>query len=345
MTQTDKPLLEYSKLKIERVVASDSIEDDSNVDTALRPTRFEDYPGQERAKSNLKVYIQAALKRSQSLDHIILHGPPGLGKTTLAKIIAHELGSSFYQTSGPSIDKPGDLAGILAGLEPKSVLFIDEIHRLSISVEEVLYSAMEDFNVDILVGQGPTARTIKMPLSPFTLIGATTRVSMLSRPLMSRFGIQERLEFYDVDSLMTILKRNAAIWDIPLSEEAARELARRSRGTPRIANRLLRRARDFADFEGQAELAKDLVEHTLARLDIDQMGLDRMDRKILEIIRDRYDGGPVGLETLAATIGEEKSTIEEVYEPFLMHQGFLTRGPRGRELSPMGRKHLEDTQF
>jgi holliday junction DNA helicase RuvB len=345
VSETEKPLLEYSKLKIERVVTGDALEDDNSVDVALRPTRFDDYPGQERAKSNLKVYIQAALKRDQSLDHIILHGPPGLGKTTLAKIVAHELGASFYQTSGPSIDKPGDLAGILAGLEPKSVLFIDEIHRLSIAVEEVLYSAMEDFNVDILVGQGPTARTIKMPLSPFTLIGATTRVSMISRPLMSRFGIQERLEFYDVDSLMAILRRSASLWEIPLSEDAARELARRSRGTPRIANRLLRRARDFADFEAKAELSKDIVEHTLARLDIDQMGLDGMDRKILEMIRDRYDGGPVGLETLAATVGEEKSTIEEVYEPFLMHQGFLTRGPRGRELSPIGRKHLEETSF
>lgn len=306
----------------------------------LRPSRFDDYPGQDRVKENLKVYVAASRKRGKTLDHVLLHGPPGLGKTTLAKIIANELHVPFYQTSGPSIEKPGDLAGILAGIESGGVLFIDEIHRLSIMVEEVLYSAMEDFHIDIVVGQGPTARTVKMPINPFTLVGATTRVSLLSAPLLSRFGIQERLEFYDAPSLARILQRSSAIWGVHLEPDGAMELASRSRGTPRIANRLLRRVRDFADFHGQDHLGRDIVNTTLDRLEIDAKGLDRMDRKILAVIRDRYNGGPVGIETLAATVGEEKATIEEVYEPYLVHQGFLTRSPRGRELSQMGQDHL-----
>lgn len=308
---------------------------------SLRPERFDDYPGQERAKDNLKVYVEASRRRGQPLDHVLLHGPPGLGKTTLARIIANEMGVPFYQTSGPSIDKAGDLAGILAGVEPGGLLFIDEIHRLPMAVEEVLYTAMEDFCMDILVGQGPTARTVRMPVSPFTLVGATTRVSLLSAPLVSRFGIQERLEFYHDSALATILKRSAAIWGISLADDGAMELAKRSRGTPRIANRLLRRVRDFAEFQGLKNLGPEIVDVTLRRLDIDPRGLDPMDRRILIVLRDRYHGGPVGIETLAATVGEERSTVEEVYEPFLLHQGFLIRGPRGRELSEQGRRHLE----
>ncbi|MFY7927890.1 MAG: Holliday junction branch migration DNA helicase RuvB, partial [Oligoflexus sp.] len=271
----------------------------------------------------------------------IFHGPPGLGKTTLAKIVAQELGAPFYQTSGPSIDKPGDLAGILAGLEPSGVLFIDEIHRLPITVEEILYSAMEDFCVDILVGQGPTARTVRMPINPFTLIGATTRMASLSAPLLSRFGIQEHLEFYTPEALSQILLRSARLWQVELAEDGAMELARRSRGTPRIANRLLRRVRDFADFHGVSCLHRDIVDLTLTRLHIDAAGLDKMDRRILRILRDRYNGGPVGIEALSATIGDERTTIEDVYEPYLMHQGFIRRGPRGRELTALALQHLD----
>lgn len=310
---------------------------------SLRPDRFEDYPGQERAKNNLKVYVEASKLRGQPLDHVLLHGPPGLGKTTLARIIANELGVPFYQTSGPSIDKAGDLAGILAGVEKGGVLFIDEIHRLPMAVEEVLYPALEDFSMDILVGQGPTARTVRMPVNPFTLVGATTRVSLLSAPLIMRFGIDERLDFYDDTALAMILKRSASIWGIGLAEDGAMELARRSRGTPRIANRLLRRVRDFAEIQGLASLGREIVDYTLQRLDIDPCGLDPMDRRILAVIKERYNGGPVGIETLAATVGEERSTIEEVYEPFLVHHGFLIRGPRGRELSEKGYRHLEST--
>lgn len=308
---------------------------------SLRPNSFDDYPGQEKAKNNLNVYVNAAKNRKKPIDHILLHGPPGLGKTTLAKIIANELSAPFYQISGPSIDKPGDLAGILAGVEHGGVLFIDEIHRLSIVVEEVLYSAMEDFNIDIIVGQGPTARTLKMPIHPFTLIGATTRVALLSAPLISRFGIQERLEYYDVDSLATIINRSSNLCDAKISEDGSKELALRSRGTPRIANRLLRRAKDFADYRNVEEIDFETIKFTLKRLEIDECGLDHMDIKILQTIRDRYKGGPVGLDTLSSTVGEIKSTIEEVYEPFLLHQGFIERGPRGRSISPKGIKHLE----
>lgn len=333
---------------IDRYVAPEMALEDIHVeryDIALRPESFEQYPGQDRVKENLAVYVEAAKNRGGPLDHVLLHGPPGLGKTTLARIIANELGVPFHQTSGPSVDKPGDLAGILAGIEKGGVLFIDEIHRLPMAVEEVLYTAMEDFCMDILVGQGPTARTVRMPLQPFTLVGATTRVSMLSAPLLSRFGIQERLEFYSPESLAQILTRNAQIWEIPLAGDGALELARRSRGTPRVANRLLRRARDFAEYSGSNCLDRSIVELTLQRLEIDHCGLDRMDRRILRVIRDRYEGGPVGLDTLAATVGEEKSTIEDVYEPYLTHQGFITRGPRGRELSQQAFLHLDQVGF
>ena len=332
-------------ITIERYVVAHQSVDDAVVENGggqIRPTSFEEYPGQDRVKENLRVYVAASSLRKQSLDHVILHGPPGLGKTTLARIIANELGVPFYQTSGPSIGKPGDLAGILAGIEPRGVLFIDEIHRLSIEVEEVLYSAMEDFFIDILVGQGQTARTMRMPINPFTLIGATTRVASLSSPLLTRFGIQERLDFYDQESLATILRRSAIIWSIDLHAEGASELAKRSRGTPRIANRLLRRARDFAEYHSIKHIDRDVVSETLIRLEIDNLGLDRMDRIILKTIRDQYQGGPVGLDTLAATIGEEKSTIEEVYEPYLLHNGLLTRSPRGRKISQRGEDHIRE---
>ncbi|SME88643.1 Holliday junction branch migration DNA helicase RuvB [Pseudobacteriovorax antillogorgiicola] len=334
--------------EIERVILSPVADEPESQESevisgpSLRPQLFDDYPGQEAVKENLRVYVQAARKRQTPLDHSIFHGPPGLGKTTLAKIVANELGAPFYQTSGPSIDKPGDLAGILAGIEPGGVLFVDEIHRLPITVEEVLYSAMEDFCVDILVGQGPATRTVRMPINPFTLIGATTRIASISAPLISRFGIQEHLDFYSESSLAKILMRSASIWDIPLAEDGAMELAHRSRGTPRIANRLLRRVRDFADFHSVSELHRDIVDLTLSRLDIDQQGLDRMDRRILYTIRDRYRGGPVGIETLAATVGEERTTIEDVYEPYLTHKGLIQRGPRGRELSEEAINHLEN---
>jgi Holliday junction DNA helicase RuvB len=306
----------------------------------LRPLYFRDYPGQDSVKANLEIYVSAALKRKKVLDHVLLHGPPGLGKTTLAKIIANEMGAPFYQTSGPSIDRPGDLAGVLAGIEAGGILFIDEIHRLPITVEEILYSAMEDFSIDILVGQGPTARTVKMPIQPFTLVGATTRMASLSSPLLSRFGIQEHLEFYAAEALAQILKRSAQVLGISLADEGAIELSKRSRGTPRVANRLLRRVRDFADFEGLSSIDGRIVDTTLFRLGIDSLGLDKMDRKILFIIKERYNGGPVGIEALSATIGEERNTIEDVYEPYLMHQGLIRRGPRGREVTELALNHL-----
>lgn len=310
----------------------------------LRPSRFEDYPGQDRIKENLHIAVQAAKRRDQPLDHILLHGPPGLGKTTLAQIVANEVGAAFFHSSGPAIERPGDLAGVLAGMQERSVLFIDEIHRLPIAVEEVLYTAMEDFCIDVLVGQGPTARSVRMDLPPFTLIGATTRLASLSRPLVSRFGIVERLEFYDEGALSKILDRSSRIWKMKLQADGASALAKRSRGTPRVANRLLRRVRDYIDFKGMEEATIQAVDEALDRLEIDACGLDSMDRQILRVIRDRYAGGPVGLDTLAATVGEERATIEEVYEPFLVHRGYLSRLPRGRIITTMGLNHLTDLE-
>lgn len=310
------------------------------VSSPLRPRFFKDYPGQELVKANLIVYVEAAKKRQQPMDHVLLHGPPGLGKTTLASIIASELSAPFCHTSGPSIDRPGDLAGILAGLESGTLLFIDEIHRLSIQVEEVLYSAMEDFAIDLVVGQGPSARSVRMPLAPFTLVGATTRLSLLSRPFLNRFGIQERLEFYDPLSLQQIVLRTASILGVELTEEAAHRLACRSRGTPRIANRLLKRVIDFAAIALSSKIDEELVDFALKRLGIDPMGLDQTDRDILLVLHERYKGGPVGIEAIAISLGEDKATIEDVYEPFLVHQGFLVRTPRGRMLTDLGRSHL-----
>ena len=339
-------------IKIERIISplddgdiwednkSEKKDNTDNIISTIRPKNFDDYPGQYIAKENLRIYVQAALKRNIPLDHVLLHGPPGLGKTTLANIIANELNVGFYSISGPSVDKPGDLAGILAGLERGALFFIDEIHRLNSQVEEVLYSAMEDFSIDIVIGQGPTARSVKMDVAPFTLVGATTKLSSLSRPFLSRFGIQERLMFYDLESLTKILQRTADVFGISLGDAGALEIAKRSRGTPRIANRLLRRAWDFAEVKDLNEIEFSTVQEALNRLDIDEAGLDRIDRQILEIIDKRYKGGPVGIESIAITLGEEKATIEEVYEPFLVFAGFLSRGPRGRSMTDKGRQHL-----
>lgn len=307
---------------------------------SIRPSSFDEYPGQESVKENLKVYVDAAKRRGKSLDHVIFHGPPGLGKTTLANIVARELGAPFHSTSGPAIDKAGDLAGILSGLEAGAVLFIDEIHRLSVKIEELLYSAMEDFAIDVLIGQGPSARSIRMDLPQFTLIGATTRLSLLSRPLLSRFGIQERLDFYDVGALVQILNRSAGILDIPLNEDGAQEIASRSRGTPRLANRLLKRVWDFTEYEGGKVIDKRSADFALLRQGMDPAGLDRTDRAILEAIAKQYDGGPVGIETLAVTLNEDRATLEDVYEPYLVHRGFVARSPRGRTITAQGLAHL-----
>jgi len=300
------------------------------MESSLRPRSLEDYVGQEKAKGNLRIFIDAAKKRGESLDHVLLYGPPGLGKTTLANIIACEMGVNIKSTSGPVIERPGDLAAILTNLEAHDVLFIDEIHRLSHTVEEILYPAMEDFQLDIIIGQGPSARTIKLDLPRFTLVGATTRAGLLSSPLRDRFGVISRLEFYTDVELAFIVRRSSRILNIAISEDASLELARRSRGTPRIANRLLRRVRDFAQILADGTISEKVVKESLKLLEVDEMGLDSMDRTVLLTIIDKFGGGPVGLDTLAAAICEDSDTIEDVIEPFLIQQGFLNRTPRGR---------------
>ncbi len=332
-----------AKATISRISTVVHTEEDDAVEVTapkLRPTLFEDYPGQDRVKENLKIYVAAAKKRHRPLDHVILHGAPGLGKTTLAHIVANELGVAFQATSGPAIDKPGDLAGILAGLEPNSLLFIDEIHRLGIKVEEVLYSAMEDFCIDIIIGQGASARSVRMDVAPFTLVGATTRLSLLSRPMLSRFGIQEHLDFYTPEALCEILTRSAFILDIAISKDAVYEIASRSRGTPRLANRLLKRVWDFTDVQNLSSVTKESADIALRRQDMDHSGLDQLDRSILRVIEGQYDGGPVGVETIAVTLNEDRFTIEDVYEPFLVYKGYLARTPRGRSITQRGRDHL-----
>ena len=323
-----------------RIVNASYTAGDDEFDTSLRPRRLSDYIGQEKAKENLKVYIEAAKMRGDALDHVLLYGPPGLGKTTLAGIIASELGVNFRVTSGPTIEKQGDLAALLTNLQKGDVLFIDEIHRLPRTVEEILYPAMEDFALDIIIGKGPAARSIRIDLAPFTLIGATTRAGQLSTPLRDRFGVISRLELYTPEELTAIVCRSAGILGYNINADGAHEIAARSRGTPRIANRLLKRVRDFAQVKGLDEIGSDIASYALARLEIDELGLDNIDRRMLEAIIDFYGGGPVGLETLAATVGEEAVTLEDIYEPYLIQIGFIARTPRGRCATRLAYAHL-----
>jgi Holliday junction DNA helicase RuvB len=318
------------KLPLQSAVNPEAIEEERRLEVSLRPRSFDEYVGQKAILSKLRVYVAAARKRNQPLDHCLFSGPPGLGKTSLAYIIAKELGVGMHITSGPAIEKKGDLAGFLTNLSPGDVLFIDEIHRLSATAEEYLYPAMEDLRIDIPLDSGPHGRTVRIDVPPFTLIGATTRTGLLTSPLRERFQIQERLDFYAPDELQAIVRRSARILKIQIDETGCEEIAKRARGTPRIANRLLRRVRDFAEVEGDGRITRALADQSLVRLEIDQRGLDPMDRRILTTIIDKYGGGPVGVETIAASIGEERDTIEDVYEPFLLQEGFLQRTPRGR---------------
>ena len=323
-----------------RIVAPDYVPEDADLETSLRPRVLTDYIGQEKVKENLRIYIEAARGRGEALDHVLLYGPPGLGKTTLAGIIANEMGVNLRVTSGPAIEKPGEMAAILNNLQEGDILFVDEIHRLNRQVEEVLYPAMEDFAIDIIIGKGPSARSIRLDLSKFTLIGATTRAGSLSAPLRDRFGVLSKFELYNTDELAEIIKRSAGILGIYADDESVMEMARRSRGTPRVANRILKRIRDFSQVRGEGTINSDITREGLNALQIDEMGLERLDREILTAIIERFGGGPVGIDTIAASIGEERVTIEEAYEPYLMQIGFLSRTPKGRIVTSLAYKHL-----
>ena len=324
----------------ERIIATDEqVADDWQY--KLRPRRLAEYIGQDKAKKNLSIFVKAAISRREALDHVLLYGPPGLGKTTLAGIIANELGVNFRPTSGPAIERSGDLAALLTNLQERDVLFIDEIHRLSRQVEEILYSAMEDFALDIIIGKGPSARSIRLDIAPFTLIGATTKAGALSPPLRDRFGVISRLEYYSVDALMEIISRAAQILHIPIDNTGAEEIAKRSRGTPRIANRLLKRVRDFAEVEGATKISNEIANRALQALEVDSMGLDHTDRRMLDAMIKKFRGGPVGLETIAASISETRETIEDIYEPYLLQLGFIMRTPRGRVVTEAGYNHMK----
>jgi Holliday junction DNA helicase RuvB len=325
----------------DRITTRQRLAEDQQVEQTLRPTRWDDYVGQQKVKDNLQVFIQGARARNEALDHVLFYGPPGLGKTTLAYIIASELGVNIRPTSGPVVERPKDLAAILSNLRERDVLFIDEIHRLNPTVEETLYPAMEDYKLDLIIGQGPSAQTYKLTLPRFTLIGATTRAGLLTSPLRDRFGVVQRLDFYGEDDLLKIVIRSAGILNVSVTPEGAAELAKRSRGTPRVANRLLRRVRDFAQVLGDGTIDLRVARDALNRLDVDERGFDEMDRRILQTIIQKFSGGPVGIETLAVAVGEEKDTIEDVYEPFLIQLGFLARTPRGRTATPLAYAHFQ----